>query len=53
MSDDIVTRLIAAYEDMRTGTRQDLKDAAEEITSLREKLREAQQQSDYWYVRNM
>lgn len=53
MSDDIVVRLLAAYENMGTGSREDLKLAAEEITSLREKLREAQQQSDYWYIRNM
>jgi hypothetical protein len=36
---------------MRTGTREELKEAADEIISLREKLREAQTQSDRWFVR--
>jgi len=37
---DIVQRLLAAYDDMRTGSRSDLKDAADEIAALREKLKE-------------
>jgi hypothetical protein len=48
---DIVQRLLDAHADMRTGTREELKEAADEIISLREKLREAQTQSDHWFVR--
>jgi hypothetical protein len=48
---DIVQRLLDAHADMRTGTREELKEAADEILSLREKLREAQTQSDHWFVR--
>ena len=36
---DIVQTLLEAYDDMRTGSRNDLKDAADEITALREKIR--------------
>ena len=36
---DIVKRLLDAYEDMRTGSRNDLKDAADEIERLRAVIR--------------
>jgi hypothetical protein len=49
---DIVQRLLDAHADMRTGTREELKEAADEIISLREKLREAQTQSDHWFMRS-
>lgn len=37
---DIAQRLLDAYEGMRTGSRSDLKDAADEILKLRKKLKE-------------
>lgn len=39
---DIVRVLLDAYNDMRTGSRDDLKDAADEITDLRNRIRLAQ-----------
>lgn len=49
---DITDRLLAAYADMRTGSREDLKEAAEEIISLRERLREAARERDQLFVRS-
>ena len=43
---DLVQRLLAAYNDMRTGSRSDLKDAADEITTLRKKLKECENQNE-------
>lgn len=50
---DIVNRLMYSYENMGTGTRDDLKIAADEITSLRKRLREVQGESDTWYQRHV
>lgn len=47
---DIVQRLREAHADMRTGTREDLKDAADEIVRLRERLRETQAERDQWFI---
>jgi hypothetical protein len=51
MADDIVTRLRTAYENMGTASRDDLKEAADEIAMLRKALLEAQRESDTWYQR--
>jgi hypothetical protein len=53
MSNDIVARLKAAYENMGTASRDDLKEAADEITLLRKALLEAQRESDTWYQRHV
>jgi hypothetical protein len=53
MADDIVTRLRAAYENMGTASRDDLKEAADEIAMLRKALLEAQRESDTWYQRHV
>ena len=50
---DIATRLYAAYENMGTASRDDLKEAADEITSLRKALLEAQRMSDTWFQRHV
>jgi hypothetical protein len=44
---DIVARLWEAYADMKTGTREDLKDAADEIERLRAEIKSMKQQADY------
>jgi Mg2+ and Co2+ transporter CorA len=43
---DLVQRLLDAYNDMRTGSRNDLKDAADEILALREKLKEYENKNE-------
>ena len=43
---DLVQRLLAAYDDMRTGSRSDLKDAADEIAALRKKLKECENRNE-------
>jgi hypothetical protein len=50
---DVAERLMYAFHNMGTGSRDDLKIAADEITSLRERLREAQRESDTWYQRHV
>lgn len=43
---DLVQRLLAAYEDMRTGSRNDLKDAADELIALRKKIKEYEDRNE-------
>lgn len=43
---DLVQRLLDAYEDMRTGSRNDLKDAADELIALRKKIKEYEDRNE-------